>query len=212
MVGLASGLVLGMLGYTHCCIEDVSIMRSIPGITVISPADCGATIKATLAAIEHDQSVYIRLTGGAPNPSVYLDDFDFTIGKANILREGNDLAIIACGTMVNNALEAADLLKKGKIEAFVIDMHTLKPIDIEIIDEFSKSSRLIVTVEEHSIIGGLGSAVSEYLSTLNQKPPLLSIGIPDEYGKAGSYKSLLEKRFLLPDQIANTIANRYFSI
>ena len=212
MVGLASGLVLGMLGYTHCCIEDVSIMRSIPGITVISPADCGATIKATLAAIEHDQSVYIRLTGGAPNPSVYLDDFDFTIGKANILREGNDLAIIACGTMVNNALEAADLLKKGKIEAFVIDMHTLKPIDIEIIDEFSKSSRLIVTVEEHSIIGGLGSAVSEYLSTLNQKPPLPSIGIPDEYGKAGSYKSLLEKRFLLPDQIANTIANRYFSI
>ena len=95
MVGLASGLVLGMLGYTHCCIEDISIMRSIPGITVVSPADCGATVKATLAAIEHDQSVYIRLTGGAPNPSLYLDDFDFTFGKANILREGNDVAIIA---------------------------------------------------------------------------------------------------------------------
>ena len=212
MVGLASGLVLGILGYTHCCIEDVSIMRSIPGITVVSPADCGSTVKAVLAAVEHEQSVYIRLTGGAPNPAVYLDDFDFTFGKANILREGNDLAIIACGTMVNNALGAADLLKEGKLEATVIDMHTIKPIDVDIIDEISKTHNLVVTVEEHSIIGGLGSAVSEHLSTLNQKPPLLSIGIPDEYGKAGSYKSLLKKRLLLPHQIANTIANRYFSI
>jgi transketolase len=212
MVGLASGLVLGMLGYTHCCIEDVSIMRSIPGITVVSPADCGATVKAVLAAIEHEQSVYIRLTGGAPNPAVYLDDFDFTFGKANILREGNDLAIIACGTMVNNSLKTAELLKEGKLEATVIDMHTIKPIDVSIIEEISKSHNLIVTVEEHSIIGGLGSAVSEHLSTMNQKPPLLSIGIPDKYGSAGSYESLLQKRLLLPDQIANTIANRYYSL
>ncbi len=212
MVGLASGLVLGMLGYTHCCIEDISIMRSIPGITVVSPADCGATVKAVLAAIEHEQSVYIRLTGGAPNPAVYLDDFDFTFGKANMLREGNDLAIIACGTMVNNALKAAELLKEGKLKATVMDMHTIKPIDVSIIEEISKSHNLIVTVEEHSIIGGLGSAVSEHLSTMNQKPPLLSIGLPDEYGPAGSYESLLQKRLLLPDQLANTIANRFFSI
>ena len=212
MVGLASGLVLGPLGYTHCCIEDVSIMRSIPSITVISPADCGATFKAALAALEHEQSVYIRLTGGAPNPAVYNDDFDFTIGKANILREGNDIAIIACGTMVYNALEAADLLKAGKLEASVIDMHTIKPIDIETIEKVSKSSRLIVTVEEHSIIGGLGSAVSEYLCTLNDKPPLLTLGILDEYGPAGEYKSLLAKKQLIPDQIANNIANRFYLI
>ncbi len=213
MVGLASGLVLGMLGYTHCCIEDVSIMRSIPGITVVSPADCGATVKAVLAAIEHDQSVYIRLTGGAPNPSVYFDDFDFTLGKANVLREkGKDIAIIACGTMVYNSLEAAELLETGKLESSVFDMHTIKPIDVDIIDEISKTHNLVVTVEEHSIIGGLGSAVSEYLCTLNDKPPLLSIGIPDEYGKAGSYESLLQKRLLLPDQIANIIANRYYSL
>ena len=212
MVGIASGLALGTLGYTHCCIEDISIMRSIPGITVVSPADCGATVKAVLAAIEHEQSVYIRLTGGAPTPAVYLDDFDFTIGKANILREGNDLAIIACGTMVNNALEAANLLKNGNIESSVLDMHTIKPIDADIIEEISKSHSLIVTLEEHSIIGGLGSAVSEYLSSMNQKPPLLSIGIPDKYGKSASYESLLRKRLLLPDQIANTIANRYYSL
>jgi len=209
MVGLASGLVMGMLGYTHCCIEDVSIMRSISGITVVSPADCGATVKAVLAAIEYEQSVYIRLTGGAPNKSVYLDDFDFTIGKANILREGNDIAILACGTMVNNAIESANLLKNSKIKASVVDMHTIKPIDTKIIEDISKSHNLIVTVEEHSIIGGLGSAVSEHLSVLNKKPPLLSIGIPDVYGKAGSYESLLQKSLLLPNQIANTIENRY---
>ena len=212
MVGLASGLVLGMLGYTHCCIEDISIMRSIPGITVVSPADCGETVKAVLAAIEHDKSVYIRLTGGSPNPPIYFDDFDFTIGKANILREGNDLAIIACGSMVNNALEASDILNNGKLKSSVIDMHTIKPIDTGIIEKISTSHNLIVTVEEHSIIGGLGSAVSEYLSTLNQKPPLLSIGIPDEYGPAGSYAGLLKKKQLLPDQIANSIANRYYSL
>ena len=212
MVGLASGLVLGMLGYTHCCIEDISIMRSIPGITVVSPADCGETVKAVLAAIEHDKSVYIRLTGGSPNPSIYFDDFDFTIGKANILREGNDLAIIACGSMVNNALEASDILNNGKLKSSVIDMHTIKPIDTEIIEKISTSHNLIVTVEEHSIIGGLGSAVSEYLSTMNQKPPLLSIGINDSYGAAGTYESLLKKKLLLPDQIANTIVNRYYSL
>ena len=212
MIGLASGLVLGFLGYTHCCIEDVSIMRSIPGITVVSPADCGATIKATLAAIEHHQSVYIRLTGGSPNLSVYLDDFDFTFGKANVLREGKDIAIIACGTMVHNALEVADLLNAENLESSVIDMHTIKPIDIEIIEKVSKSSKLIVTVEEHSIIGGLGSAVSEYLCTLNDKPPLLSLGIPDKYGPSGDYVWLLEKNQLLPNQIANNIAKKFYSI
>ena len=212
MVGLASGLVLGMLGYTHCCIEDVSIMRSIPGITVVSPADCGASVKAALSAIEHDQSVYIRLTGGAPNPSVYLDDFKFSFGKANVLRDGKDIAIIACGTMVYNSLEAASVLKNLKIESSVLDMHTIKPIDVEIIEEICQTHRLIVTVEEHNIIGGLGSAVSEQISKMNQKPPLLSIGIPDEYGEAGSYEGLLKKNLLLPDQIANTIANRYYSV
>ena len=212
MVGLASGLVLGMLGYTHCCIEDISIMRSIPGISVVSPADCGETIKAVFAAIEHDNSVYIRLTGGSPNPSIYFDDFDFTIGKANILREGSDMAIIACGSMVHNSLEASEILNSVKLESSVIDMHTIKPIDTEIIKKIASSHNLIVTVEEHSIIGGLGSAVSEFLSTLNQKPPLLSIGINDVYGTAGSYESLLRKRLLLPDQIATTIEDRYNSL
>ena len=122
-----------------------------------------------------------RILGGSvANSAVYNDDFDFNIGKANILREGNDIAIIACGTMVYNALRASDLLKDGKLEASVIDMHTIKPIDTETIEKISTSHNLIVTVEEHSTIGGLGSAVSEYLSTMNHKPPLLVLGIYDE--------------------------------
>ena len=128
------------------------------------------------------------------------------------MRKGNDISIFACGTMVFNSLEAADILKVGGLDVSVIDMHTIKPIDKEAIEKASKSSGLIVTVEEHSIIGGLGSAVSEYLCTLNDKPPLLALGLPDEYGSAGEYRSLLEKSKLIPDQIANSIANRFSSI
>ena len=109
MVGLASGVVLGTLGYTHCCIEDVSVMRSIPNITVISPADCCETVKATIASVYHEESVYIRLTGEAKNPSVYKEDYNFEIGKAVTLREGSDISIIASGTMVYEALKAAEL-------------------------------------------------------------------------------------------------------
>ena len=212
MVGLASGLVLGMLGYTHCCIEDVGIMRSIPGITIISPADCCATYKSIIAAVDHHQSTYIRLTGGSPNPPVYSDDFEFIIGKANVLREGSDISIFASGTMVKHALEAANLLDAEKINTSVIDMHTIKPIDSGVIEKFSKATRLIVTLEEHNVIGGLGSAVSEYLCTLGKKPPLLSIGIQDEYGPSGEYKYLLEKKNLLPDQIAKRISKKFLNI
>ena len=205
MVGLASGLVLGFLGYSHCSIEDVSIMRSIPGITVISPADCLETYKAAISALEHKQSVYIRLTGGTPNPVVYEDDFDYKIGKANILCEGKDITIFACGTMVHNSIEASKLLKLNKIDSTVVDMHTIKPIDKEIIKKYAINSKLFVTIEEHSIIGGLGSAVSEFVCTLKNKPPLLPLGLPDEYGPSDNYHNLLEKRNLLPKQIAKKI-------
>ncbi len=166
MVGLASGVVLGTLGHTHCSREDVAVVRSIPGITVLSPADCGETVKATLAAAEHDESVYIRLTGGARAPMVYKDDYEFRIGKAITLREGTDVTLIAAGTMVYQALQAANLLSERGISSAVVNMHTIKPIDREAIDEACRRSRLIATIEEHSIVGGLGSAVAEYKSTL----------------------------------------------
>lgn len=209
MVGLASGIVLGTLGYTHCCIEDIAIMRSIPGITVISPADCGETVKATFAAINHGESVYIRLTGGANNPIVYKDDYDFEIGKAITLRQGSDITIIAVGTMVYESLKAAEILDDRGISASVVNMHTLKPLDTLVIEKACELSKLIVTVEEHSIIGGLGSAVAEYKATLKKSPPQIFIGLPDKFGKAGEYKHLLEKYGLTANQIADRIMNQY---
>jgi transketolase len=212
LVGLASGVILGTLGYTHCCIEDVAVIRSIPNITIVSPADCGESVKATLAAIHHNESVYIRLTGGARNPAVYKDDYDFEIGRAHTLREGADITIIAAGTMVHESMKTADILLEQGISAAVVNMHTIKPIDTYAIKEASERSKLIVTVEEHSIIGGLGSAVSEYKTTLQKAPPQLFIGLPDAYGKAGEYKDLLKTHGLTAEQIAERIAGHYKSL
>jgi len=209
MVGLASGLALGTLGYTHCCIEDLSVMRSIPEIIVLSPADCTETVKATSAAIKHDGPVYIRLTGGANNPKVYEEDYDFEIGKAIELREGGDLAILATGTMVHKSLEAAIILEDQGISATVVDVHTIKPIDKSLIEKLCKTSKLIVTVEEHNIIGGLGSAVAEYKSTLGNSPPQLFLGLPDRYGKANEYSHLIEEYGLTTDAIAKNIITKY---
>ena len=212
MVGLASGVVLGTLGYTHCCIEDISIMRSIPGITVISPADCTETVKATLAAIKHKNSVYIRLTGDMNQPVVFNKDYDFEIGKGiKLLDEGN-ISIIATGTMVHKSLEAAKILKEKGIIAKVINIHTIKPLDEKLIHELSANSKLLVTVEEHSVIGGLGSAVADFKSTLNDAPPQLFIGLPNEYKKSGIYDDILEYYGLTSEKIAETIKRKYEKI
>jgi len=208
MVGLASGVVLGTLGYTHCSIEDVSVMRSIPNITIISPADCCETVKATLASINHKESVYIRLTGGAKNPSVYREDYDFEIGTAITLREGSDITIIASGTMVYESLIAADHLMEKGISSTVVNMHTIKPIDSAVIQKACDSSKLIVTVEEHSIIGGLGTAVAERKTTLQNSPPQLMIGLPDQYDHGGDYHDILGRHGLTSQLIAKRIENQ----
>ncbi len=194
MTGLASGLVLGTLGYTHCSIEDIGIIRSIPNISIVSPADSFETVKTLNAFIHHDQSLYIRLTGGSPNPKVYESDYEFKIGKGIILNEGEDIAIVSCGSSVNLAMEVVkDLKNINKINAKLINMHTIKPIDAEILNEINDRTKLIVTIEEHNIIGGLGSAVCEALSDLNKKNKHIMIGHPDSYGKGGEYKFLLNK-------------------
>ena len=212
MVGLASGVVLGTLGYTHCCIEDISIMRSIPGITDISPADCTETVKATLAAIKHKNSVYIRLTGDMNQPVVFNKDYDFEIGKGiKLLDEGN-ISIIATGTMVHKSLEAAKILQEKGIIAKVINIHTIKPLDEKLIHELSINSKLLVTVEEHSVIGGLGSAIADFKSTLNDAPPQLFIGLPNEYKKSGKYVDILDNYGLTSEKIAKTIENKHKSL
>lgn len=207
--GLASGVVLGKLGYTHCSIEDLAIIRSIPNITVLSPADCTETAKSILAALDHNQSVYIRLTGGSPSPKVYENDYEFEIGKAITLTEGRDIALIATGSMVNVALNAADKLEEHSISATVINMHTLKPIDREAVIDCCKSHKLIISVEEHSIIGGLGSAIAEVKTTLKGAPPQLMLGINDTYSDAGDYEAILDRAGLTPGSLTETILTRW---
>ena len=207
MVGIASGLALGNLGFTHCCIEDIGILRSIPGISIVSPADSFETIKALEAAVKHKKSVYIRLTGSKNNPIIYKKDYDFEIGKAIKLREGNNVTIFCSGSMVYNSLKAAEKLDEDNISCTVVNVHTIKPLDNNVIDEAAKNSKMLVSVEEHNIIGGLGSAISERLTDIKNSPKLLRIGIEDEYSKGGSYDFLKEKHGLSVNKIVNNISS-----
>jgi len=204
MVGIASGLSLGTLGYTHCCIEDVGILRSIPGITIISPADSLETVKALQAAVKSDKPSYLRLTGSSNNPIVYKEDYEFKIGKSITLKEGKDITIFCAGSMVHQCLEAAKILETKNISSKVVNMHTIKPIDKLAIDKANDSS-LIVSVEEHNVIGGLGSAIAEYKSSLKKSPKQLFLGVMDTYSKGGNYKFLQEKHRLTSSKIAEDI-------
>ena len=211
LVGLTTGFSVGILGATHMSLEDISVIRSIPNIILLSPADCTATVKATLAAAQINAPVYLRLSGAMNNPIVYKEDFDFEIGKAITLKEGDDVAIIATGSMVYNSLKAAEILQEKGISAKVIDMHTIKPLDADAIAECLQY-KLIVSVEEHSIYGGLGSAIAENLSLQKHRPPHLIIGTEGEYPHAASYSYLLEQAGLTPEKIALKIENTYKEI
>lgn len=209
LVGLASGVSTGILGNSHYGLEDIAVMRSIPNMTILSPADSTETAKATVAATYFEGPVYIRLTGIMNNPIVYKEDYDFEIGKAIMLREGTDITIVATGTMVYKSLEAAKLLEKEGISVGVINMHTIKPLDTEILDKVFETSKLIVTVEEHSIIGGLGGAIAEYKAIKKDFPPQLIIGISDIFPVAGDYSYVLETNGLTEFKIAEKIMARF---
>jgi transketolase len=205
LVGLASGVVLGNLGYTHCSIEDMGILRSIPNITILSPADCTETAKAFESMLRYKGSVYLRLTGGTNNPIVYNDDYSFEIGKSIKLREGDDCTIFATGTMVNVSLKAADILAEKNIKAEVINMHTIKPIDKLQIEISAKKNKKIFSVEEHSVYGGLGSAIAEVLVEQEIRPKLIKIGLKDDYDTEGDYKFILEQNGLTPELVVKKI-------
>jgi len=205
MTGLASGVIHGSLGNTHCCFEDIGVLRSIPNLIIISPADGVGIVKAVFAAAECDKPVYIRVTGGANNPIVYDNDIVFKIGEAIELEAGNDLTIFASGTMVYYSLQAAKILRQNGITANVWDMHTIKPIDKAAIQSAVQKDKLIVTIEEHSIFGGLSSAVAEYLSSFKNNPSQLAIGINDFFPKPGDYQFMLRQCGLTPEQIAEKI-------
>lgn len=209
MVGLASGLVLGNLGYTHCSIEEMSIMRSIPNITVISPSDSLETIKAVEQSFNHKNSVYIRLTGSNNNPIINNNDYKFKIGKCIQLEEGNDVVIFACGSILNEVLKASKILKKKGINSNIINVHTIKPIDKKYIIEKTKGKKLIISVEEHNILGGLGSAIAECLSEQVNTAKHIMIGINDKYSNGGDYSYLLNHYGLTSKKIANKILKNF---
>ncbi len=209
VVGLMSGFSGGVVGNTHYGLEDLAITRVIPNMTVLSPADGVETYKAVCAAAEMKGPCYIRLTGTNGFTPVYKEDFDYRIGKGIVLKEGTDIAIIATGSMVGEAVRAARALSKSGISATIVDMHTIKPLDTQLLDELFSTHEMIVTIEEHFLIGGLGSAVAEYKASKKSIPPQLMIGIPDIFPKAGDYAFMLNECGLTAPQIAEKIANAF---
>ena len=205
MVGLASGLIQGPLGNTHCSIEDIGVLRSIPNIIILSPADGLGIAKSVIASLQTEKPVYIRLTGGSNHPIVYQNDVDYTIGKFNQLLEGEGISIIATGTMVYNSLKAAELLKQKGISVSVYDAHTIKPLDEEIVKKCAAKDRLIVTVEEHNVYGGLGSSVAECIVKDKNSTTHLALGVNDVFLHPGDYNFMLKQAGLLPEQIAESI-------
>jgi len=205
VVALGSGLAMGFLGNSHYGLEDVSVMRAIPGLTVVSPADCTEIVKVVQAAAHHRGPMYIRLTGGVNNPIVYKSDYKYELGKAIKLKDGDDIAIVCSGTMVHRSLQAAAELAESNIHAEVINMHTIKPLDTAKLEALVASGKPLVSVEEHTIIGGLGSAIAEFLSTLKKHVPHKIIGLEDKFGKTAQYEHLLKLHGLNSSGIANSV-------
>jgi len=185
------GISVGPDGASHQQVEDIAIMRAIPKMKVVVPADAPSTKSIVIAIATIQGPFYVRLTRSATSV-VYEDGFEYRLGQANILREGNDVAVFACGIMVPEALKAAESLKAKGVSAAVIDMHTVKPIDSDTIQKFAQKCGRVVTAEEHNIFGGMGSAVAEVLG--ERRPTLMKrVGVMDTFGESGDPGELLKK-------------------
>lgn len=192
IVGVGGGLKYGALGATHHAIEDIAIMRALPNMTIVAPADTLEARKATIALAKHEGPAYLRL-GRTGEPDVYRGDYDFQIGKAVTLRAGDDISIISMGLILPNVLKAEEKLQERGIKARVINMHTIKPIDKESILKAGRDTGAIISVEEHNIIGGLGSAIAEILAEEQLAVPFRRIGLRDIFSGVGTQEQLWEK-------------------
>ena len=197
-----AGVSVGEDGGSHQCVEDLALMRAIPGMTVIVPADAKEARKAVFALAEYNGPSYLRLARLAT--PVFEEDYPFEIGKANVLREGTDVAVFACGLMVNESLEAAKLLEAEGIHAAVINVHTIKPIDAQCVTEWAEKCGKVITVEEHSTIGGLGDAVADVLMG-KVACKFHKIGVQDQFGQSGKAADVLREYGLTADQLAQEI-------
>ncbi|MGL4970910.1 transketolase family protein [Cetobacterium sp.] len=198
-----AGISVGEDGGSHQSIEDISLMRSIPGMVVLSPADATETKKMIFAAAEYNGPVYIRM-GRLDVPVLFDESYDFQIGIANTIKEGTDVSILATGLLTAKALEAAEKLEAEGVSVRVINVGTIKPLDGETVLKAAQETKFIVTAEEHSVIGGLGSAVSEFLSETH--PTLVKkVGIYDKFGQSGKGEELLEKYELTADKLVSVV-------
>ncbi|MGI6451734.1 MAG: transketolase family protein [Desulfitobacteriia bacterium] len=203
IIGHNIGASSGKDGPTHLPLEDIALTRVFPGMTVIEPADGLEVRKAVQALAQHVGPAYMRV-GRVPIPVITREEDEFQIGKANILRRGRDVTIIACGVMVSKALEAAQALAGEGIEAEVLNMHTIKPLDKEAIFQSVSKTKAVVTAEEHTVIGGLGSAVAEFLGCTHPVP-MRMIGSPDRFGVCGSYEQIHKILGLTTEKISEAV-------
>lgn len=199
LIGSHAGILTGEDGASHQSLEDISMMRGIPGMTVIQPSDYTEAELATKAAVKLSGPVYLRL-GRAKVPIIHDKDYKFEIGKADVIKEGTDLTIFASGALVNIAMDVGKMLGSKGVNAEIVNIHTLKPIDKKMIIKSAKKTGKVVTCEDHNIIGGLGSAVCEVLSE-SHPCPVLRIGINDVFGESGTPDELYVKYGLTSDNI-----------
>ena len=205
VVGSHGGLSVGEDGATHQCIEDLAIMRAIPNMTVLCPCDGNEMKQAVKALLAYDGPAYLRLGRLAVETVTdQVEGYEFQIGKGVLLRDGQDATVVAVGMMVQMALTAADILAEEGISVRVIDMHTIKPLDTEILLAAARDTGCIVTSEEANIVGGLGSAVSEYLTSVCPVP-VIRHGVEDEFGRSGAAQKVLEAYHLTPAGIADKV-------
>ncbi|HHX87057.1 MAG TPA: transketolase family protein, partial [Firmicutes bacterium] len=202
IAGSHSGITVGEDGASHQALEDISLMRSLPGMTILVPADAPEAYRATLAAASWEGPVYLRL--GRPKVSeVIPPGTPFQIGRGTLLQKGSDICLVSTGSMTAVALKAAGILSAQKIESSIIHLSTIKPLDRELVIEEASRTGAVVTVEEHSIIGGLGSAVAEVLGE-HLPTPLKRLGVEDSFGQSGAPGELLEHYGLTPSRVADT--------
>ncbi|MBI4649712.1 transketolase family protein [Candidatus Desantisbacteria bacterium] len=204
IVGSHSGISVGEDGSSHQALEDIALMRVIPNMKIIVPADAIETEKAVFAAAEIQGPVYIR-TSRPKTPVIFNENYEFHLGRGAVIRKGADITIIATGIMLNVALEAAVKLFNQKIDCRVVNMPTIKPIDREIIISSASETGAILTIEEHSIVGGLGSAVAEVLAEENRNAFFKGVGIPDKFGQSGTYEELFAFYGLTSENIMNEV-------
>lgn len=205
ILGVGAGLSYGILSATHFALEDIAIMRPLLNMSIFSPADETEAVLGMKHIIDDTSPLYLRI-GKKAEPVIYEKPYAFNFGKGKVVKKGKDITIFATGPILFNVLHAVELLKKRNIDATVVDIHTIKPLDVQIIQRESMGKKMIVSVEEHSYFGGLGSAVAEVIASTKDTPPLEIIAAPEKYPKKiGSHEYLRNEYGLSPEKIAKKI-------